>query len=114
MATCLSNVLPFGLGFAGNRLPIGNLRSPHIRLYLKLAEHTIHDNLQVQLTHTTDNGLPGLRVGAQLEGWIFFRQFVQSYRHLILVGTGLRLDGNVNDGSREVNGFQNNRFLWIA
>src|SRR5205807_7887778 len=81
---------------------------------LKLAEHTIHDNFQVQLTHTTDNGLPGLRVGAQLEGWIFFREFVQSYRHLILVGTGPRLDGNVNDGSREVNGFQNNRFLWIA
>jgi len=40
-----------------------------------------------------------------LEGWIFFRQFVQSDRHLILVGTGLRLDRNINDGLREGNGF---------
>src|SRR6266568_8007051 len=44
MAPRLSNVLSLSLRFARNCLPVGNLWPSHVGLYLKLAEHTVHDN----------------------------------------------------------------------
>jgi len=42
----------------GDRLPIGHLRPAHVRLDLELPTHPIDDNLEMQLTHPSDDRLP--------------------------------------------------------
>ena len=65
----------------------------------------------MQLTHTRDNGLAGLFVGAYTEGGVLFRKRVQRLRELLLVSLGLGLHGHVNNGLGEDKVFQLNRVI---
>ena len=58
-------------------------------------------HLEVQLTHTRDDGLAGLLVGAHAEGGVLFGEGVERLTQLLLVGLGLGLDGHVDDGLGE-------------
>src|SRR4028119_2257508 len=42
-----------------DRLAVGHLRPAHVGLHLELAEHAVHQDLQVELAHPGDDGLPG-------------------------------------------------------
>src|SRR5207244_6537519 len=69
-------------------------------------------DLEVQFAHTGNQRLARIRVGVNLERRIFLRQFAQSRTHLLLVRFRLGLDGNRNDGSWKVHGFEHDRIAF--
>ena len=91
--TGLAHKLAFLLDLDPNRFTVGHLRRPDVGLDLELALHAIDENLEVQLTHTGDDGLAGLFVREHAERGIFLRQLVQGNAHLFLVDLGLGLHG---------------------
>src|SRR5699024_8880966 len=82
-------------------LAVSNLRSTNVCLDLELALHAVNQNVEVQLTHTADDGLAGLLVQLHGEGRVLFRQLLDGGTQLLLVGLGLRLDGHLDDRIRE-------------
>src|SRR3989339_287853 len=56
----LSDEFSFSGDFLGDRLLVGNLRLADICLDPEFTFHPVHNNLEVQLTHSTDNRLPRL------------------------------------------------------
>src|SRR5262249_37428868 len=105
MTTRLAHILALSLGFTADRLAVGDLGSSHVSFYFDLAEQAILHYFQVQFAHAADDCLAALRVGAHLEGRIFFRQLGQSDGHLILVSTCLWLDSNRDYRLWERDGF---------
>src|SRR5579883_642889 len=72
--TCLTDEATFGFRGLGDCLAVGDLRLTDVRLDAELAQHPVDDNFEVKLTHTRDNGLPRLGIGANSERWVFFGQ----------------------------------------
>src|SRR5690606_20636602 len=112
--TGLTNKLAFDLALVANHLAIGNLRLTDVCLDTELATHTVYDDVQVQLTHTTDDGLAGFLVGAHAERGVFLSQTTQRDTHLLLVSLGFRLDGYVNNRLREVHTLKDDRIGDVA
>ena len=83
-------------------LAVGNLGLTNVSVNLELTEQTVDDDLEVQLAHAGDDGLAGLVVGGHLEGWVLLGELGQSQGHLVLLGLGLGLDGNVDNGLGEL------------
>src|ERR1700754_300427 len=86
--TSLTDVLTLSFSVRANRLAICNLRFTDVRLNLILAHHAVDDDLKVQLAHTGDDRLAGVRIGVYAEGRIFLRQLGQRHTHLLLVSLG--------------------------
>ena len=57
-----------------------------VSFHLELALHPVHDDVQVQLAHTADNGLAGFLVQTHGKGRVFFGQLLDGDTHLFLVG----------------------------
>src|SRR5699024_8533173 len=76
----------------GECLLVCYLRSAYVSLYVKLAQQTVYDNLQMQLAHTGNDGLAGFLVGLCTEGRILLGQFCQGLAHLLLTSLGLGFD----------------------
>ena len=112
--TRLTRILGVDVRQTANRLLIRDLRSADVGFHLELAEQTVHDDFEVQLAHTGDNGLPGFFVRIRLERRILFRQLRQGNAHLLLTGFGLRLDRDTDNRLRELHGFQDDRVFLIA
>ena len=68
----------------------------------------------MQLAHTSNDGLAGLFIGVGLEGRILFGQLCQRDAHLLVAGLGLRLNGNADNGLRELHGLQNDGMILIT
>src|SRR4051812_14465299 len=85
------------LGGAADGLAVGDLRAADVRLDVELAAHAVDQHLEVQLAHAGDLGLAGLLVRLDLERRVLLGQAAQGDRHLLLVGLGLRLDGDLDD-----------------
>ena len=64
--------------------------------------HAVDEHLEVQLAHAGDDGLAGLFVGADAEGRVLVGQRLERLAELVLVGLGLRLDGDVDHRLREL------------
>ena len=64
----------------------------------------------MQLAHAADNGLAGLFVQFNGEGWVLSSKLLNSGTQLLLVSLGLRLDGNLDNRIREVHGLQDD---WV-
>src|SRR5213075_2698120 len=63
LTTRLANELSFNLLDAlRDRLAIGNLGTPDVRVDLELALHAVDDDLEVQLAHSGDDGLASLLI----------------------------------------------------
>ena len=95
-------------------LLVGHLRCAYVGLHLELAEQTVHDDLQVQLAHTGDDGLTRLLVRVGTEGGVLLGQLGQGNAHLLLAGLGLGLDGHADHRLGELHGLQDNGILLIA
>ena len=93
----------------GDRLAVGDLRLADGGVDLELAQHAVDEHLEVQLAHAGDDGLAGLLVGADLEGRVLLGQRVEGLAHLVLVGLGLRLDGDVDDRLGELERLEHDR-----
>src|SRR6185437_10445543 len=112
--TGLADEAPLGLRRLRNRLTIGDLWPTDIRLDLVLARHAVHDHVQVQFAHASDDRLAGVLVSMDAEGWVFFSQALQRDAHLILVGLRLWLDGDLDDWRREDDILQQDRIILVA
>ena len=113
-AARLTDEAALRLGLLADRLAVGDLRLAHVRLDLELAEEAIDDDLEVQLAHAVNQRLVGLRVDVHLEGRILQREPRQRHSELFLVGLRLRLDGDRDDGRREVHRLEANGLGGIA
>src|SRR6202158_4468205 len=72
------------------------------------------DDFQVQLAHAGDQRLPGIRFGGHAKSGIFLREPLHGHAQLVLVGFSLGLNGDGNDGRREIDGFENDLLLLVA
>ena len=81
---------------AADGLAVGDLRPADVGLDVELALHAVDDDLEVQLAHAGDLGLAGLLVGRDAEGRVLLGEPAERDRHLLLVGLGLRLDGDLD------------------
>jgi hypothetical protein len=63
----------------------------------------------VQLAHPLEDGLARLLVRRDAEARVFLGELDQGSRHLLLVGLGLGLDGDLDDGVRELHALEDDR-----
>ena len=98
----------------GNSFFVCNLRRTNVCLYLELTKQTVNDDLQMEFSHTCDNGLACLMIGMSTESRILLSQLCQSLSHLALTSFGLRLDSQLDNRLRELHGLKNYRMLLIA
>ena len=105
-AARLLDVLALALGRLADRLLVGDLGLAHVGLDPELALEAVHDDLEVELAHAGDLGLAGVLVRLDLEGRVFLHQLAEALAELLLVGLGLGLDGERDDGGREVDRLQ--------
>ena len=97
-----------------NGLAVCNLRLTNVSLNLELTLHTVNNDVQVELAHTTDFGLAGLFVQRHGEGGVLSRKLLDSGRHLLLVTLGLRLNSHEDHGGGEGHRLKHNRVCRIA
>ena len=112
--TRLTNVLSFGFSTDTDRFSVSNLWASHVDLYFEFTLHAIHDDVEVQLSHTRQNGLCCLFISVHPESRIFFQQFFEGDTHFFLISLGLRFDRDVDDRFRESNRLENHRMFQIA
>ena len=93
---------------------VGHLRLADVGFHAEFALHAVDDDFQVQLAHTTNDGLAGFFVGVDAEGRIFSSQARQGDAHLFLVSLGLRLHSLTNHRLREHHAFERDDGAGIA
>src|SRR5215204_2987627 len=74
-------------------LAISDLRTTDVRVNPELAKEPVNDDLEVQLSHASDDGLPSLLVAAHGERRVLFGESLERHGELLLVGLRLGLDG---------------------
>src|SRR5688500_2010172 len=94
-----------------DRLPIGDLRLLHVRLDVELPLHALEHDLEMQLAHSTNDGLPELRVVRVNERRIFLVQLGQRVADLLLLAFLVGLDGHRDDGSGEIHSAKDDAML---
>src|SRR3989344_2526972 len=106
-ATALANELAFGFNtILTDCFTVSHLGCTNVSLNSKFTLHAINNDLQMQLTHTRDNGLAGFMINLDSKCRILFSQALQGNAHLFLVGFGLRLNGDTDRRLWEGNAFQ--------
>ena len=114
MATRLPHETSLGLRRLLDRLLERDLRPADVRFDAELSLHPIHQDIEMQLSHTRDDGLPGLLVVLHPEARIFFGELVQRFAHAVLVVLRLRLDGDVDHRLRERDRLEDQRVRGVA
>ncbi len=110
----LAGILGILVRCLADGLLVGHLGRAHVGLHLELAQQTVHDDLQMQLAHTGDDGLTRLLVGVGAEGGVLLGQLGQGDGHFLLAGLGLGLDGHADHGLGELHGLQHDGVLLIT
>ena len=98
----------------GDGLFVVNLGLTLVTFHLKFAFQAVDDDVQVQLTHTRDNGLTTLLVGTNGKRGVFFGQLSQSVVKLGNVCLALRLNGDRNNRIGEGHRFQHDGCVLVA
>ena len=114
LTTGLTCVLGLLVGLLADGLTVSDLRCADVRLDLELTEQTVNNDLQMQLAHTSNDGLAGLFIGVGLEGRILFGQLCQRDAHLLVASLGLGLNCNADNGLGELHGLQNDGMILIT
>ena len=95
-------------------LLVRDLGLAHVCLHLELAEQTVHDDLQVKLSHARDDRLARLLVRVGLEGGILLAELREGDGHFLLAGLGLGLDGHTDDRLGKFHGFEHQGVLVVG
>ena len=114
LAAGLTGIFHINIRTSANSFLIGNLRRANICLDLKLSQESVNNDLQMELTHTGNDGLPGFRICIGFECGILFRQLHERNAHFFLSCLRFRFDGNTDDRLREFHRLKNDRMLFIA
>ena len=99
------------LDLLADGLTVGNHRVTHVGLDLEFATHTVDDDVEVQLAHTTNDGLAGLGIKLDGERRVLFRELLDGNAHLLLVSLRLRLDGDLDNGGGEGHRLEDDRLV---
>ena len=102
------------LGRFSNGFTIGNLRLTDIGADLEFAQHTINNNLQMKLAHSTDDGLAALLISRNTQRRIFLCKPCQRHTELVLISLGLSFDRDINYRLRKLHTLQNHRVRRIT
>ncbi len=102
------------LGLARDRLAIGDLRRADIGVDLILPAQNIDLDVEMQLAHALQDGLPRFLIRGDAEGRIFGGKLLQGDAELFLVGLGFRLDRDLDDRIGELHALQDHRLGRIA
>ena len=113
-SACLLRVFAVHIGHSRNSLFVGDLRSADISLDLELSQETVNDDLQMELTHSGDDGLTRFRICISLERWVFLSQLGKRDAHLFLTDLGLRLYRDLDNRIREFHRLKHYRVLVVA
>src|SRR5688572_525625 len=114
VTTGLPDEAALALRLAGDRLAVSHLGFPDVRPDVELADEAVGDDLQVQLAHAADDGLPRLTVRVDLERRVLLHELAERHPHLLLVRLRLRLDGDGDDRLRKVHGLEDDRRVLVA
>ena len=82
---CLTNLPHDFLRAVSDRLPVGHLWAPDIGLHDEFTPKPVDDDLEVQLTHTTDDGLARLLVRVDAKRRILIGQLDEPVGEFVLV-----------------------------
>mmetsp|Transcript_37450 Transcript_37450/g.112301 ORF Transcript_37450/g.112301 Transcript_37450/m.112301 type:complete len:411 (-) Transcript_37450:1631-2863(-) len=102
------------LGLLCDGLAVRDLGGANIGLDIELALHAIDNDLEVELTHTLNNSLPGLLITRETEGRILLREADEGVSHLLLISFGLGLNSDLDDGLGEVHLLENDSIIFHA
>src|SRR4029079_16593312 len=97
-----------------HRLAVGNLRLALGCLDSEFSVQSIHDDLEVELTHSGNDRLARLSVCEDSESRVFLRQSEQGSTELLLVGLRLRLDGDLDNRLGELDSLQRDVVMGVA
>ena len=90
----------------GNGLTVSDLRFSGGGFHGILGAHPLLKDLEVQFSHSGDDGLAGFLVAADDEGGIFLGEAGQGEGHLLLIGGGPGFHGHGDDGLGKSRGFE--------
>ena len=93
---------------------VSNLRSTYVSLYLEFTKETVNDDIQMKLTHTSDNGLSCFLICMCTECRVFFCKFCKSFTKFSLSSFCLRLDSEFDNWFWEFHGLQDYRMLLLT
>ena len=97
-----------------DRLAVRHLRRADVGFDAEFALHAVDEDLEVQLAHARDDRLARFLVGVDAERRVFLREAIERDAHLLLVGLGLRLDGDVDHRLREDHLLEHDHVLRVA
>ena len=97
-----------------DRLAVGHLRLSDVGLDAELALHAVDEDVEVQLAHALDDRLAGLGVELGAEGRVLFGELLDRQTQLLLVGLGLRLDRDLDDGLGERHRLEDDRLVRVG
>mmetsp|Transcript_25335 Transcript_25335/g.60550 ORF Transcript_25335/g.60550 Transcript_25335/m.60550 type:complete len:792 (-) Transcript_25335:17-2392(-) len=97
-----------------HRLAVRHLGRANRALNVELAHHAVDDDLQMQLAHALDDGLPRLLVAREAEGRVLGRELDERLRHLVVLLLRGRLHRHLDHRLREVHLLQDHGVLRVA
>ena len=86
----------------GDGLLVVDVRGALVDLHAEFTAQTVHDDVEMELAHTADNGLAGLVVGLDGESRILLRQLGERNPELVEVLLRFGLLGDTDDGIGEL------------
>ena len=103
-STRLFCIFVFLINWLCKCLFVSNLWSTYVCFYVEFTKQTVNDDFQMELTHTSDDGLSCFCICMSTESRIFFCKFCKSFTHLTLSSFCLRLDSKLDNWLWEFHG----------
>ncbi|MPN22645.1 hypothetical protein SDC9_170028 [bioreactor metagenome] len=96
-AAGLADIFPLRPGAGADGLAVGNLGASHPDVHAEFPLQAVDDDLEVELSHSTDDGLGCLFVSVDFEGRVLFSKGNEPLCQLDLVVFRRRLHGKGDD-----------------
>ena len=112
--TRLFSILAVYINRLGDCLFVSNLRCTNVSLNLELTKKTVNDDIQVKLTHTSDNGLSSFLICMSTECRVLLSKLSKCLTKFALSSFCLRLDRELDNWLRELHGLKDYRMLLVT
>ena len=112
--TRLFSILAVYINSFGDCLFVSNLRSTYVSLNLKFTKETVNDDIQMKLTHTSDNSLSCFLICMSTECRVLLSKLSKCLTKFALSSFSLRLDSELDNWLRELHGLKDYRMLLVT